>query len=570
MLTMIAKQSFWFDTLCIPVKEEHADLKNRSIDTMNSIYAGAKRVLILDAELMATESINTEQSLARVICSIWMCRSWTLQEGILANKCVFQFANKMHIARRFPVNETFRWAEVGEEAAEALEASDIRTDPNLANTPALVLEHIGAGLHPVLPPEPYLTEDKELRDRVRAEALRRARKSQLKYSLERYLLHDFFAIQLSWHKKHERFACVWNALAGRSTTQSTDLCFILANLLGVKCSHLFKLESPEERLQMLIFSLRKIPLSLFFNTGRRYDSDRYHHNRWVPVELSRDLLTSKTMLNFKGACLTFQSLEYGEHRDVSVYIVHEIIPPASKLYSIRMGHAQPCYDIRTFAGDTDAFDTRGMHRTCLILEKEPLRPISQICGAVFYVSMYTKNQRGDELSLIFHAPARVQEALGDQIPPNHERQGHVYTAEVVPESAKIRILYGMCVCVCVCVCVCGLHDFVSERRDSLLTLYLLHNRAEPPKTEDTPPEHRPRRLCQIRVEALQHLDASSPHCDDLCDVFHGDSLLGLQALAFSLDLSGMARLYRTGYSDALCRWKESGTVVVYAILCNLR
>ena len=144
-------------------------------------------------------------------------------------------------------------------------------------------------------------------------------------------MHDFFAIQLSWHKKYERFVCAWNALAGRSTTQSIDLCFILANLLGVKCSHLLKFENPEERLQILIFSLRKISLSLFFNTGRRYNPNQYHYNRWVPMELSRDLLTSKTMLNFKRASLMLNALEYGEHRDISVYTVHEIIPPSLKL-----------------------------------------------------------------------------------------------------------------------------------------------------------------------------------------------------------------------------------------------
>ena len=443
MLTMMAKQLFWFDTLCIPVKEEHADLKNQSIDIMNSIYAGAKRVLILDAELMATDSINTEQSLARVVCSVWMCRSWTLQEGILANKCVFQFANKMHTARRSPEYKAFRWSEVGQEAAEALEEANIRSAFNIANTPAFNLVPIGGGLQPVPLPEPSFSQDIESRQRVRAWAIQKATKSCLQHSLEGYLLHDFFAIQLSWHKKHERFVCAWNALAGRSTTQSTDLCLILANLLGVKCSNLLKVENLEERLQVLIFSLRKIPLSLFFNSGRRCNSDRYHRNRWVPVELSRDLLTSKTMLNFKRASLVLNPLEYGEHRDVSVYIVHEIIPPSSKLYSIRIGHTQLYYTFRTLSGDTDAFDTRGMHHTCLVVEKKPLSPTNQIRGAVFYVSKYTKSQRGDKLSLVFHCPVRVQKALGNQFTQNHERQCHSYTAETIFESSKIRILYGM-------------------------------------------------------------------------------------------------------------------------------
>lgn len=58
---------------------------------MGSIYAGAHTVLVLDAELMNLSAKNTQDCVARIICSVWMRRSWTLQEGILAQRCAFVF-----------------------------------------------------------------------------------------------------------------------------------------------------------------------------------------------------------------------------------------------------------------------------------------------------------------------------------------------------------------------------------------------------------------------------------------------------------------------------------------------
>jgi hypothetical protein len=52
---------FWMDTLCIPVRDEHKDLRSRAINQMASIYAAAVQELVLDAELM---QCNTEMDTA--------------------------------------------------------------------------------------------------------------------------------------------------------------------------------------------------------------------------------------------------------------------------------------------------------------------------------------------------------------------------------------------------------------------------------------------------------------------------------------------------------------------------
>ena len=51
------------------------------------------------------------------------------------------------------------------------------------------------------------------------------------------------------------------------------------------------------------------------------------------------------------------------------------------------------------------------------------------------------------------------------------------------------------------------------------------------------------------------------------NVFHGDDPLGFQALAFPLDLLRVAQLCLTWLLVALCCRKESGTVVIWAVLC---
>ncbi|KAI3396831.1 hypothetical protein diail_11660 [Diaporthe ilicicola] len=80
----------WIDTLCIPAND--ASLRLQCIDAMASIYAGSSRVFVLDKEIMAIPvdaDVNKMQILEQVICSVWMCRSWTLQEAILPEECVF-------------------------------------------------------------------------------------------------------------------------------------------------------------------------------------------------------------------------------------------------------------------------------------------------------------------------------------------------------------------------------------------------------------------------------------------------------------------------------------------------
>jgi hypothetical protein len=96
---------FWMDTLCIPVPvdsqsaEENKELKLRAIRHITPIFAGAFSTLVIDKGLEAVNVPNPsllsgDEFAAIVLCSKWMQRGWTLEEGFLSSSCFFQIAGK--------------------------------------------------------------------------------------------------------------------------------------------------------------------------------------------------------------------------------------------------------------------------------------------------------------------------------------------------------------------------------------------------------------------------------------------------------------------------------------------
>jgi hypothetical protein len=84
----------WLDTLCCPVAPKEA--KKLSLIKMHQVYEQAGIVLVLDSSLRSysTASMDTLEVLARVFTSRWLKRVWTLEEGALAKRLWFQFADK--------------------------------------------------------------------------------------------------------------------------------------------------------------------------------------------------------------------------------------------------------------------------------------------------------------------------------------------------------------------------------------------------------------------------------------------------------------------------------------------
>ena len=84
---------FWIDTLCVPL--EPITLRRNAIKNMQPVYSRATRVLVLDSQLMhSTMNSCSEEKLARITCSTWIRRMWTLQEAALARATYFQFSGE--------------------------------------------------------------------------------------------------------------------------------------------------------------------------------------------------------------------------------------------------------------------------------------------------------------------------------------------------------------------------------------------------------------------------------------------------------------------------------------------
>ncbi|KAL4925991.1 uncharacterized protein BDV17DRAFT_163657 [Aspergillus undulatus] len=84
---------FWMDTMCIPVAEEHKELRGKAIKSMKAVYERAFRVLVLDADIQSFPSADYTQAFMRIRLAAWMRRLWTLNEGVLANHLCIKFAD---------------------------------------------------------------------------------------------------------------------------------------------------------------------------------------------------------------------------------------------------------------------------------------------------------------------------------------------------------------------------------------------------------------------------------------------------------------------------------------------
>ena len=82
---------FWIDTICVPLCPE---LRRKAIMQMREVYAQAEIVLVLDSTLLRKScSVSAEELKLRIFSSTWFRRMWTLQEGVLASKLLFQFSD---------------------------------------------------------------------------------------------------------------------------------------------------------------------------------------------------------------------------------------------------------------------------------------------------------------------------------------------------------------------------------------------------------------------------------------------------------------------------------------------
>ncbi|KAH9236490.1 hypothetical protein K456DRAFT_1816442, partial [Colletotrichum gloeosporioides 23] len=253
---------FWMDTLCIPVRSEHAHLRRRAIDQMALVYSAAQATLVLDEELRRSEkeSEGREGLLARCLASKWNTRCWTLQEGMLSRRCLFQFKDCVINISREP---NFRVLLPHQKALFYSSTISLRHE---YSSPA----HSWSGINLTIA---QIALCHRLQHACNEQARITSEGLGIRYSQTR--LQSRTGVQ--------HFFSMWTTLAKRSTTKADDLHVILANLTDFKASEIQQLPQLQDRTRVMLQNLDHFPVRIMYDDGHRPLAGADHPDRWIPA-----------------------------------------------------------------------------------------------------------------------------------------------------------------------------------------------------------------------------------------------------------------------------------------------
>ncbi|PMD35091.1 hypothetical protein L207DRAFT_131709 [Hyaloscypha variabilis F] len=227
---------FWIDTLCIPVGSEslHKKLRSRAINTMAQIYVNAGSIVVLDHELQQLQftQLGTPAILGYLLCSAWMSRCWTFQEGAMAEDWLVQF------------------------------------DDGLCSVDSLLRKGGYDGTNTTPESEGIFESEKELGEFY-------AQLPRLR------VIHEHHTFTSSSSSARARLLLqVWNNLCSRSTTKREDLDSIITTMLDFRPSEVQALNH-DQRLFCIFNSQEALPISLLYRE-RGLVSSWIHANRSLP------------------------------------------------------------------------------------------------------------------------------------------------------------------------------------------------------------------------------------------------------------------------------------------------
>lgn len=206
------------------------------------------------------------------------------------------------------------------------------------------------------------------------------------------------------------FVTAWNALSGRSTSKLEDLHYILANMLSLDCDPLIHLKAPEAQLQSILFSLPQIPLSLFFNTGRRLNSKAFPYNRWVPLGLNREVISSGSSLEFekRDGSSVVSLLRLIPEDDITCVLMNMAVPHDYSQFDVQLEGTLDLLRVERDVHEQFQLDVQDYQATCILFEKVPSRKGCDRRGAMFYVSAHYEASGEDSMYLRFYCPIQIQ------------------------------------------------------------------------------------------------------------------------------------------------------------------
>ncbi|KIV86127.1 hypothetical protein PV11_01762 [Exophiala sideris] len=217
--------ALWIDTLCVPREKVHRRL---AISRMSATYANAKRVLILDSELLALPKMSPERDLIlRMVGTGWMRRVWTMQEGALgASGLQIQLRDGLGFVDVPAAVHRLRKAARNQNLAVCL----VETDATI------------------------FYEEFDL--------LRKAHSKSY------------------WRDGIPAMAASLRILNGRSTTKKGDAYICLAGMMGLEPDVIKELDSTDvdQRTRKMLSKIRYLPKNIIFSPGEKLQEDGY---RWA-------------------------------------------------------------------------------------------------------------------------------------------------------------------------------------------------------------------------------------------------------------------------------------------------
>lgn len=284
---------FWIDTLCIP--RHHEAERKRAIKSMTDIYQNASSVLVFDKGLLRSSlKTGTDDVFMAIAESSWGRRLWTLQEGRLATKLRFQFADGVYdvdsreqLIDRLPglFLPSLGWrmelpnivAEI-ESGRNVVAAAELLVALACAypNASELVQSIGYASSPPVLQQHPRFERlFVRLGMFCHQEPIFRHATNKFGGFLAP---KDDSEIAMTPETRSLQLQNICVNLDLRRTTEPADEAGSMASLLKADVSLILN-TAGKERMAVLLQSLEKVPLMIVFFQGERYEEDG---RRWIP------------------------------------------------------------------------------------------------------------------------------------------------------------------------------------------------------------------------------------------------------------------------------------------------
>ncbi|PBL01362.1 hypothetical protein ARMGADRAFT_1007365 [Armillaria gallica] len=266
---LIPGGAFWMDALCVP---ELRKLRKKAIRMMARTYRQAHTVLVIDAGISACPpSMHATEKLFRIKMSGWMQRLWTLQEGMLARRLVFQISDEQVEASSFLggiIDEGFR----------------ISSFPGLTITPP---------------------------------------------SLRGVAESVAFLMQPATDDSIHTLGQILGYLEGRATSKAEDETVAISGLLGLDPGELYDYRLADDRMRAFLLLVRKVPRGLPFTSAPKLTFEGF---RWAPrsiasigtLEVDSDVLCTAAGLEGEYTLISFkEELQLDHEHNGAIFRVSE-------------------------------------------------------------------------------------------------------------------------------------------------------------------------------------------------------------------------------------------------------